>query len=88
MAIGGAAEVPAVSALLDRPVGELDFPAKGSIAVHVDGLLLVAAPPTLADRRVDQEAAVRAGLLRLGPDVAATMRKPSPDSSVEPLISG
>src|SRR5438876_7315921 len=23
----------------------LDFPAKGSIAVHVDGLLLVAAPP-------------------------------------------
>ena len=23
----------------------LDFPSKGSIAVHVDGLLLVAAPP-------------------------------------------
>ena len=23
----------------------LDFPGKGSIAVHVDGLLLVAAPP-------------------------------------------
>jgi hypothetical protein len=29
---------------------------------------------TLADRRVDQEAALRVGLLRLDPDVAATMR--------------
>ena len=29
---------------------------------------------TLADRRVDQEAALRVGLLRLDPDVTATMR--------------
>src|SRR5438445_7366563 len=42
----------------------LDFPGKGSIAVHVDGLLLVAAPPG-PERRACGGVSIATGAVRM-----------------------
>src|SRR6266478_410750 len=42
----------------------LDFPGKGSIAVHVDGLLLVAAPPG-PERRACGGVSIATGAVRI-----------------------